>query len=183
MEKGSMTGFFQKYHPSLLSSCCRTHLFGQAKSFHIWKARKEYMPYMFLDDIATADAAFEAEGRTMEELFRYAATATFEVMVDTGSVNPIMTWRIELKNETVDGLLFDWLSELVYLKDAEGVFFCKFDLSIEKNDAYELKAGVAGETIDREKHILRSDVKAVTYHLFEVGKVGEKWYARVVLDI
>ncbi len=141
------------------------------------------MPYRFLEDIATADAAFEAEGRTLEDLFRDAATATFEVMVDTGSVNPVMTWSIELKNETVEGLLFDWLSELVYLKDSEGVLFCKFDPTIEKNDAYELKARVAGETSDREKHILRSDVKAVTYHLFEVGKSGEKWRARVVLDI
>ena len=27
------------------------------------------MPYRFLEDIATGDAAFEAEGRTLEELF------------------------------------------------------------------------------------------------------------------
>ncbi len=141
------------------------------------------MSYRFLEDIATADAAFEADGKTPEELFRDAATATFEVMADTGSVNPVMTWSIELNNETIDGLLFDWLSELVYLKDAEGVLFCKFDVSIEKNGAYELKARVAGETIDRGKHILRSDVKAVTYHLFKVEKSGDKWRARVVLDI
>ncbi len=31
------------------------------------------MPYRYLEDIATGDAAFEAEGRTLEELFREAA--------------------------------------------------------------------------------------------------------------
>ncbi len=141
------------------------------------------MPYKYLEDIATADAAFEAEGRTLEELFKDAAIATFEVMVDTTSVNPVITRTIELKNETVDGLLFDWLSELVYLKDAEAILFCKFDLSIKKNDAYELEARAAGEEINQQKHSLRSDVKAVTYHMFEVKKIRKKWSARVVLDI
>ena len=141
------------------------------------------MPYRFLEDIATGDAAFEAEGRTLEELFREAAVATFEVMVNTKGVEPRITREVELKNEAVDGLLFDWLSELVYLKDAEAVLFSKFNVNIKKNNAYELKARVSGENINQQKHILRSDVKAVTYHMFEVKKTEENWTARVILDI
>jgi SHS2 domain-containing protein len=141
------------------------------------------MPYRFLEDIATGDAAFEAEGRTLEELFVEAAVATFEVMVDTKGVEPRITREVELKNEAVDGLLFDWLSELVYLKDAEAVLFSKFNVNIKKNDAYELKARVSGENINQQKHILRSDVKAVTYHMFEVKKTEENWTARIILDI
>ncbi len=141
------------------------------------------MPYRYLEDIATADAAFEVVGRTLEELFRDAAIATFEVMVDTKSIEPGITREIELKNEAVDNLFFDWLSELVYLKDADALIFSKFDVSIKKNDFYELKATASGETINQEKHTLRSDVKAVTYHMFEVKKTGENWTARVILDI
>jgi SHS2 domain-containing protein len=141
------------------------------------------MPYRYLEDIATADAAFEAEGGTLEELFKDSAIATFEVMVDTNDLKPEITRSIKLKSDTVDGLLIDWLSELVYLKDVEGVLFCKFDVDIKKNEFYELKGVVSGENIDRKKHRLRSDVKAVTYHLFEVKKTGENWTARVVLDI
>jgi SHS2 domain-containing protein len=141
------------------------------------------MPYRFLEDIATGDAAFEAEGRTLEELFVEAAVATFEVMVDTMGVEAKITREVELKNEAVDGLLFDWLSELVYLKDAEAVLFSKFKVNIKKNDAYDLKAMVSGENINQQKHILRSDVKAITYHMFEVKKTGENWTARVILDI
>ncbi len=141
------------------------------------------MPYRYLEDIATADAAFEAEGRTLEELFREAAIATFEVMVDTKTVMPRITREILLKNETVDGLLFDWLSELVYLKDADAVLFCRFDVNINKNDAYELKARVSGDSIDQEKQMLRSDVKAVTFHMFQVKKGKDNWTARVILDI
>ncbi|VVB91692.1 Protein archease [uncultured archaeon] len=141
------------------------------------------MPYRYLEDIATADAAFEVEGKTLEELFRDAAIATFEVMADTGTVKPEVTREIELENEDVDNLLFDWLSELVYLKDAESLIFSRFDVNIRKNDAYKLKATVSGEPINQREHSLRSDVKAVTYHMFEVKKTGENWTARVVLDI
>lgn len=141
------------------------------------------MPYRYLEDIATADAAFEVEGKTLEELFRDAAIATFEVMVDTGTVKPEVIREIELENEDVDNLLFDWLSELVYLKDAESLIFCRFDVNIRKNNAYELKGTASGEPINQRKHSLRSDVKAVTYHMFEVKKTGENWTARVVLDI
>ncbi len=141
------------------------------------------MPYRYLEDVATADAAFEAEGRDLEELFRDAAIATFEVMVDMKTVKPRITKEIELKNESIDGLLFDWLSELVYLKDAEAILFSKFDVTIKKNDGYELKAAVSGDAIDQEKHSLRSDVKAVTYHMFEIRKTGNKWTTRVILDI
>ena len=141
------------------------------------------MPYRFLEDIACADAAFEAEGNTLEELFRDAATAAFEVMADTKTVKPLLTRQIVLENEALDGLLIDWLSELVFLKDSESLLFSVFEVNIRKNDVYLLKGVAKGEKIDREKHNLRSDVKAVTYHLLEVKKTEDKWVARVVLDI
>ncbi|VVB86080.1 Protein archease [uncultured archaeon] len=141
------------------------------------------MAFRYLEDVATADAAFEVEGRNLEELYRDAAIDTFQVMVDTKTVEPAATREIELKNESVEGLLFDWLSELVYLKDAEAVLFSRFEVTVRKNEAYELRARVSGENINQEKHMLRSDVKAVTYHLYEVKKTGKAWTARVVLDI
>ena len=141
------------------------------------------MPYRYLEELSSADAAFEATGMTLEELFSDAAIATFEVMADTTTVKPLLIHEIELENESVDGLLIDWLSELVFLKDTENILFSVFDVNIRKNDVYILKAAAKGEIIDREKHSLRSDVKAVTYHMFEVTKKGDHWTARVVLDI
>jgi len=141
------------------------------------------MPYRYLEELSSADAAFESTGKTLEGLFSDAAIATFEVMADTNTVKPLLIHEIELENESVDGLLIDWLSELVFLKDTETILFSVFDVNIRKNDVYILKATAKGEKIDREKHSLRSDVKAVTYHMFEVTKKGDTWTARVVLDI
>jgi hypothetical protein len=41
------------------------------------------MPYRFLEDIATADIAFEARGETLEEVFTAAAEATMNVMIES----------------------------------------------------------------------------------------------------
>ncbi len=141
------------------------------------------MPYRYLEDISFSDAAFEASGSTLEELFRDAAIAAFGVMADTKTIKPLLTREIVLENEDVDRLLIDWLSELVFLKDSESLLFSVFDINISKNDVYVLKGAAKGEKIDREKHNLRSDVKAVTYHMLDVRKTGDKWTARVVLDI
>ena len=40
------------------------------------------MPYHYLEEIGTADIAFEATGRDLVELFRDAADATVNVMID-----------------------------------------------------------------------------------------------------
>lgn len=142
-----------------------------------------FMPYRYLEELSSADAAFEASGSTLEEVFRDSAMATFEVMADTKTVKPLLRREIALENEDMDGLLIDWLSELVFLKDSESLLFCGFDVNIRKNDVYVLKGVAKGEKIDRDRHNLRSDVKAVTYHLLELKKTGDKWIARVVLDI
>ncbi len=84
--------------------------------------------FVFLDDIATADVAIESRGDTPEELFSASARATFEVMVDTGDVQPEIKKVIHLENSEIDGLLFDWLAEIIYLKDSEAMVFCKFEI-------------------------------------------------------
>jgi SHS2 domain-containing protein len=139
--------------------------------------------FRFLEDVAIADAAFEAQGKTLEELFATCALATFEVMAQTKRVEPKQKVKIELEHDKIDALLFDWLAELIYLKDAKEMFFGKFDLKINKKNKYILKGQVFGEKIDYKKHKVKVDVKAVTLHLFEVKKLKKNWKARIVLDI
>ena len=138
--------------------------------------------YKFLENVAIADVAFVAQGKTLEELFSHCAQATFEVMVDIKSLLTQEKKDIELENERVEELLVDWLSELIFLKDKDEILFKDFKIDIKKNTKYKLKAQALGEKIDTKKHELRSDVKAVTYHLLEVVK-KRNWEARVILDV
>ncbi len=139
--------------------------------------------FIFLDDIATADIAVESRGDTLEELFRASAMATFEAMVDTKGVEPRIKKELHLENSEIDKLLFDWLAEIIYLKDSEYMVFSKFDIKIEENSNYLLNAKIFGEEIDQSRHELRCDVKAITYHLFDVSKKEGKWISRFILDI
>ena len=143
------------------------------------------MAYRFLEEIGTADIAFEATGRDLSELFRDAADATTNVMIDNlDAIEPRETRRIELSNDELDMLLFDLLQDLIYFKDSERLLLRIRNLQInEKNDRYFLQATAEGEPVDAERHHQRADVKAVTLHNFSVELVNGGWKAQVLLDI
>jgi len=143
------------------------------------------MPYHYLEEIGTADIAFEATGRDLPELFTAAADATMNVMIDNlDAIEPRETRQIELSGDKIDMLLFDFLQELVYFKDAKRLLLRARETQIDqKDEAYFLKAKVAGEPLDDTRHQQRADVKAVTLHGFSVEKHDDGWKAKVLLDI
>ncbi len=78
------------------------------------------MPYRYLEDIATADVAFEAWGDTLEEMFVAAADATMNVMVsDLDTIARVEYRTLQATAEELDMLLFELLQELIFYKDAE----------------------------------------------------------------
>lgn len=143
------------------------------------------MPYRFLEEIGTADIAFEATGRDLPELFKDSADATMNVMIDNlGAIEPRETRQIELSNDQADMLLFDFLQELIFFKDAERLLLRVGNVRIEQSEKkYCLEAKATGEPLDPTRHRQRADVKAVTLHNFSVEKKEGGWKARVLLDI
>ena len=143
------------------------------------------MPYTYLEEIGTADIAFEATGRDLPELFTAAGDATMNVMIDNlDAIEPRETRQIELANADIDMLLFDFLQELIYFKDAERLLLRVRDVQIdEKEETCFLQTKAAGERLDAARHHQRADVKAVTLHDFSVKKQDGNWKARVLLDI
>jgi SHS2 domain-containing protein len=139
--------------------------------------------FRYIDEIAPADQAFEAWGDTLEELFASCGRAVFEVITDLSKVDPVESYPLEITTESLEELLYLFLSELIYLKDVGNVFFGKFDLQIETGEDFRLLGKVYGEKITPEKHVLRTDVKAVTYYQFQVKETEDGYYARVVLDL
>lgn len=139
--------------------------------------------FCFLENIATADLAFEAQGRDLGELFENAALALSEAMVDTKTVSPSAKQEVRCQNETIEGLLFDFLDEIVFLKDSKSLLFSQFKVTVTRDRLYRLQGDLFGEEISPLKHVLRADVKAVTMYQFKVEKQNSSWKARVVLDI
>jgi SHS2 domain-containing protein len=143
------------------------------------------MPYHYLDHIALADAAFEAFGDTIEELFIAAGDAVMNSMVEElSSIGCGEMIAFETEHDALDLLLFNFLSELVFLKDARQLLLRVKTVSItEAGGKFKAKAIACGEKINPKKHPLLSDVKAVTLHRFTLEKTAGGWRALVILDI
>jgi SHS2 domain-containing protein len=142
--------------------------------------------FRYLSNIALADIAFVARGDSLPSLFESAARALTEVMVDRRTLVGRVERRIEVRSPTIDRLLYDFLTELIVIKDVDSLLFKDFQVSIVPGTEPRLTCETRGEEIDRERHVLRNDVKAVTMHMFGVkrpkGRRG-RWEATVVLDI
>ena len=139
------------------------------------------MNYKFFDH--TADVLFEAEGKNLGELFEACGLATEETQVDLKGVKTRIKKEISLEKDNIEMLLFDFLQELIYLKDAELLLFSKIKVSVSEGKINKVKAVLEGEKINPKKHELKVDVKAVTLHRFEVKKIKTGWFARIILDI
>jgi len=142
------------------------------------------MPYRYLGDIATADVAFEATGKSLEEAFTSAAEATLNVMIDEPDrIERKEAVDVELENDELEMLLFDFLNELVYYKDSRKLLLRVDEIRIEDEGQFRLAAKLYGEKLDPLKHPLGADVKAVTLHRFSLSKSDDGWKATAVLDI
>jgi len=143
------------------------------------------MPYRFLGDITTADVAFEAWGATREVLFAASAAALLRTMAARPEeVQRRQELAISLEHEELDLLLFDFLGELVFYKDARRLLLHADELRI--NDAegvFRLDALAWGEKIDPQRHKLLVDVKAVTLHRLRVVCENGTWKTTIVLDV
>ena len=130
-------------------------------------------------DIATADMAFAAYGRTLDELFSNAAKAVTSIMFE-GDIGQKIVRKMKLEEDEDIVLLQKWLSEIVYLHDSERLLFSRFDV---RTDGRRLSATIYGEKYDPKKHKFIIDIKAVTYHRMSIDKTKEGYMCTVVVDV
>ncbi len=137
------------------------------------------MPYEILEH--TADIKFRATGETLEGVFSEAVKGFGAVVGDgeTGQVG----YDIEVESENLEALLFDFMDELIFLQDTEGVIVCEAEnADIEETDkGYRLTADILTDTIDPGGSYL--DVKGPTYNEMKVEHGDGEWVIETVLDI
>jgi SHS2 domain-containing protein len=103
---------------------------------------------------------------------------------DPESIVPARTVTVECGADSPDMLLFRFLGELVYLKDARGLLLRAAGVRIRtERGGYALSAEMSGEEIDPERHRMIVDVKAVTLHRLKVEERNGVWTATVVVDV
>ena len=129
----------------------------------------------------TADLGLRSRAADLDTLFAEAAQALFSVLVeDLATVRPTQQVDVRIAGDERDLLLFDWLKELLYRFDAEHLLFSRFDVNVREDG---LSATAWGEPLDRSRHVLDHEVKAITYHGLRVETVEGGWEAEVIVDI
>ena len=136
-------------------------------------------PYKFIDH--TADIGLKAYGKTLSEAFSHAAKGMFDIITDSSKVECKGEYKIELSADTLEELLVDWLSELLFLQGAENLVFGDFKVIVDEGRC-TLSATVSGEEFDKAKHHVGMEIKAVTYHMLEVHS-GNPCFVSVLFDI
>jgi SHS2 domain-containing protein len=143
------------------------------------KGTLSMQPFRFLDH--PADVGFEAFGKTRQEVFANAASALTDLRVDISTVAPREAVEISVRGSDWAGLLVNWLSEILYLADAEDWLLCEFEFG--NFEPWSLSAQARGEKFDPLRHRVKGLVKAVTYHQLSLEKHGDIWRAQVFVDV
>ncbi len=129
----------------------------------------------------TADIGLIIYGEDLKTLFENAGEAFFHLITDLKKVRRRVEKRIEIKGEDLERLMVDWLSELLYLHDVENLLFKGF--KVESVGEGGLKAKVKGEPFQEGVHVIKTGVKAVTYHQIQVRKEDGNWRAQIIFDL
>lgn len=127
----------------------------------------------------TADVGIKAYGKTLAKAFENAALGMFKIISDS-KINEIGEYRIKLSSESIEQLLVDFLSELIYTHQVQNLVFNRCKVEIDEKNCF-LVASAYGEKFDRKKHEIM-EIKAVTYHMLEVKK-NDIYNVQVLFDI
>lgn len=129
----------------------------------------------------TADLGLRVTAPTLNGLFAEAATGLVGMIVENlDAVQPSRTVEIKIEGTDPEYLLFDWLSEVLFKFESEHLVLARFDVTV--NDAGMI-ATCQGEPLDRSRHQLGHEVKAITYHGLKVEQTADGWVAEVIVDI
>jgi SHS2 domain-containing protein len=92
----------------------------------------------------------------------------------------VVVRRVEVEAADTESLLADFLSELLYLSDAESIAFCSFEVEILGN---RLTALCRGEEFRREKHGGGAEIKGISYSGLSIYREGESYILEIIADV
>ncbi len=129
----------------------------------------------------TADLGLRIDAANLNDLFVESAQALFSTVVENlDTIRSEVQVDVRLEEDDPSYLLFDWLNELLFQFDSKHLLFGRFEAAIEGN---RLVGTAWGEPIDRARHVLDHEIKAITYHGLTVEKSANGWRAEVIVDI
>ena len=133
----------------------------------------------------TADIGFDLEAGSLAELYVEAAAAFTDTIADLETVRQVEERQLQVVAEDPETLMVNWLEELLFCLDSDQFLVSRAEIELDELEGggLELSAWVAGERFDPDRHPANVAIKGVTYHQLAVRRDGDRWRARVILDI
>ena len=127
------------------------------------------------------ELAVRIVGNSQADLFANSGFALFDVMSDIDKIEAAERLSLEVEGSDRDDVMVNWIRELLYLYQGGGYLLKEFKIN-EVNDT-SVKAEVAGEKIDPDRHEIKQEIAAVAFHKSRIQKTGNRWIAQVIFEI
>ena len=135
------------------------------------------MQYKLIDH--TADFGLHVFGRDVQDLFVNAAHALYDIITDAEVLEGRQEYEIRIHGDDWPDLMVNWLREILFFQTGRDLLIqCVEILSISE---YELGAKLRADPWDPDRHSIKTEIKAVTYHQIQVGQNG--WEAKIIFDV
>ena len=137
------------------------------------------MKYNLIDH--TADFGLRVYGSDSKELFANAAWAVFDLITEMDQLTGLDSCDIEVSGDDWPDLMVNWLREVLYLWNGKELLVKKARiLSLSEN---ELTATLECDPFNPDRHVIKTEIKAVTYHQIQVNSSPSGWESRIIFDI
>jgi SHS2 domain-containing protein len=129
----------------------------------------------------TADFGIQVFGADSQALFTNAALALFDVITETDVLTGRDSCNITTSGEDWSDLMVNWLREILYLWNGKERLVKSVQiLSLTEK---KISAKIYFDAYMPDRHIINTEIKAVTYHQIQVKSSPSGWEARVIFDI
>jgi len=127
----------------------------------------------------TADIGLIARGENLGEAYANAARGMFSIITDLRKVRLRQSITLSISEQNLDMLLFEWLNRLLFYFDTRGIILQDFEVDLAGHS--RLTALCRGEIYDPDRHIIKTGIKAATFHQLSVR--ADTGTVRVIFDV
>jgi SHS2 domain-containing protein len=133
----------------------------------------------FVEVSHTADVKIRATAPTLDILFSEALSALMQVLYGPDREGGEKR-EITIDADDHESLLRDFLSEVLFIAEVDGMVFSSAEIRIAGN---HLEAKLEGEPFDRRRHALGTEVKGISYSGLSITHDANGYMLDIVFDV
>lgn len=141
--------------------------------------------YRFRELEHTADRALHVWGKGLPDLLVGTARGMCSLMGNVADLTPEVWRMIRIEADDREALLVEWLNELLFLNEQEGLLFVDFRIQSVSDPGETPQAGAAlvANVGGAVAPVTRAHIKAATFHNLKLVKENGGWSTVITFDV